>query len=78
MTPVPDSVMWSWLPGSLPRVVLIVRLSQKTRPDDRHDRHLPLPAATRFLHQLQLPRCGTFTETSGIPLVLSASPIQAP
>jgi hypothetical protein len=59
-------------------VVLSVRLSQKTRLNIRHDRHLPLPVAAPFLHQLQRPRCGTFTETSGVPQVLSASPIQAP
>jgi len=78
MTPLHVTPVWSWFTGSLPRDVLTARLFQKTRPTVRHDRHLRLPVATRFLHQLQRPRCGTFIETSGTALVVSASPIQAP
>ncbi len=78
MTLVPDPAMWSWLPGSLPRVVLIARLSRKTRPTIQHDWHIPMPVVTRFLHELGRLSCKTLTETPSALLVVIALPIQAP
>jgi hypothetical protein len=78
MTPLPVPSIWSWLPGSLPMVVLSVRLSQKTRPNVRHDRHLRTPVARQFRHQLPWLNCRTRTEMSGTHLVVIALPIQAP
>jgi hypothetical protein len=78
MTLVPGSAMWSWLPRSLPRVVLIARLSQKTRPNVRHDRHLRTPVASLFRPQLPRLNCPTRAEMSRTHPVVIALPIQAP
>jgi len=78
MTAMPVSLMWSWLPGSLPRVVLTARLPQKTRHNHRHDRHLPMLVATGFLHPHRRLSCRTLTETPGALVVVIAFPIQAP
>jgi hypothetical protein len=78
MTNVPASPLWSWIPASLPRIALSARLSRKSRPTDRYDRHLPLPVTTPLLNQLPRPTCRTRTDTHRTPRLPDTFPIQAP